>query len=68
MEYDPKTQIQNQPPKKRIKTESKASDTTTPSEDENQDSPNKLGEKESLNWDIDNPYLAATKLPARGND
>lgn len=40
----------------------------TDDEDENQEGLNKGGEKESSNWEIDNPYLAATKLPCKGND
>jgi len=69
LEYDAKAQIQNQPPRKRIRSESKLdSKMQTDDEDDNHEELNKAGEKESLNWEIDNPYLAATKLPVKGNE
>lgn len=65
LEYDPKSQIPS-PPRKRIKSESKQSENKTNTDEEmNNDIAIKQEEKESSSWDIDNPYLAATKLPAK---
>lgn len=61
LEYDAKAHIQSQPPRKRIKSESKQSDSKMQTDDDDtREEGNKMGEKESLNWEIDNPYLAAT--------
>lgn len=65
LEYDHKNQEENQPPRKRIKSERKVSDAkiqANESEDQNEIII-KQEESTSSNWDIDNPYLAATKLP-----
>lgn len=70
LEYDPRNQEQHAPPpKKRIKPEP-VPENIVPIEEVpeiKQESP-KNEESTSQNFDIDNPYLAATKLPAKGND
>ena len=55
------------PPKKRIKIEHKTSENKLPFEInlENTDHILKVEDVLPQNWDIDNPYLAATKLPTR---
>ncbi|KAK4885805.1 hypothetical protein RN001_002076 [Aquatica leii] len=70
LEYIAKDQDQAQPPRKRIKSECKVSDSKLPTDDEEeaQENVTKATEKENLNWDIDNPYLAATKLPVKGTE
>lgn len=64
LEYTAKDQIQNQQPRKRIKSECKIEKMETGDEEENLQM-TKSPEKESMNWEIDNPYLAATKLPIK---
>ncbi|GJQ86797.1 putative transcription initiation factor TFIID subunit [Trypoxylus dichotomus] len=70
LEYDPRSQEHHAlPPKKRIKSEP-VQENVPPAEQKEEikeESP-KNEENSSQNWDIDNPYLAATKLPAKGND
>lgn len=55
------------PPKKRIKIEHRTSENKLPFEMnmENNDHILKVEDVLPQNWDIDNPYLAATKLPTR---
>ena len=69
LEYTAKDQVQNQPPRKRLKSDCKVSDNKIQTDDEEEivEATNKSPEKENLSWDIDNPYLAATKLPIKGN-
>ncbi|KAK9710813.1 Bromodomain associated [Popillia japonica] len=70
LEYDPRSQEHPaSPPKKRVKQEPVAENVTPVEkvEEIKEESP-KNEENSSQNWDIDNPYLAATKLPAKGND
>lgn len=67
LEYDHK-QHEEQPPKKRVKAEPKASENKGASnegEDASEVAVKQEQEQTSSNWDIDNPYLAATKLPTK---
>lgn len=67
LEYDHKNHEEHQPQRKRIKSERKFSETKINPDDasENIDIVMKQEDAASTNWDIDNPYLAATKLPVR---
>ncbi|XP_018333255.1 transcription initiation factor TFIID subunit 8 [Agrilus planipennis] len=65
LEYDPKTQDQNQPPKKKQKSDSSVSDENKTNEKATENITIKTEEKEAPNWEIDNPYLAATKMPIK---
>lgn len=67
MEYDHKHQDEGAAPKKRIKTERKLSETKNETEvtPEVPEVNIKQEDVSSSNWDIDNPYLAATKLPVK---
>lgn len=64
------TEDSESPPKKRIKTEKKIAENNKNQTDGNKDvqinETIKPEENVQQNWDIDNPYLAATKLPAKG--
>lgn len=69
LEYDPRSQEHHaSPPKKRIKSELKQEPTPTEETVETKEELSKNEESTSQTWDIDNPYLAATKLPSKGND
>lgn len=66
LEYEPQPEQAEQPPKKRIKTERKISETNPQSDlDNSVNGESQKNQDETLNnsWDIDNPYLAATKMP-----
>lgn len=70
LEYDHKVAEDETPPKKRVKSEKK-SESKNQAEDHEDgshsvDEAMKVEENQTQNWDIDNPYLAATKLPAKG--
>lgn len=72
LEYEAQVEPSEQPPRKRIKSESKQSESATQS-DGNDDSvveqqEIKLEESKDSNWDIDNPYLAATKMPSKNDE
>lgn len=69
LEYDHKAQ-EEQPPKKRLKSERRTSEVKTENSDNEQQSAAMIKQEEntSSNWDIDNPYLAATKLPNKGSE
>lgn len=69
LDYEHKAPEEQQPqPKKRTKSERKNSDASnTPKEETPPAEPSvKTEENVNPNWDIDNPYLAATKLPLKG--
>ncbi|KAF5304690.1 hypothetical protein FQA39_LY09467 [Lamprigera yunnana] len=70
LEYIAKEQEQNSPPKKRIKSECTLSENKISMDIDEVITENvtKSNEKENHNWDIDNPYLAATKLPLNSSD
>lgn len=67
LEYEPQPEQSEQSTKKRPK-ERKVSETNNPSDDldNSVNSETQKSQDEALNnsWDIDNPYLAATKMPS----
>lgn len=67
MEYDHKHQDDGAPAKKRIKSERKSTEVKMETEElpESTELILKQEDNASSNWDIDNPYLAATKLPLK---
>lgn len=67
LEYDHKQHEEGAAPKKRIKSERKSSETKMETEElpETAELIIKQEDVTSSNWDIDNPYLAATKLPVK---
>lgn len=71
LEYEPQPEQVEQPPKKRVKTERKVSENNNQSDlDNSVNSESQKSQDEALNnsWDIDNPYLAATKMPNDKNN
>lgn len=69
LEYDHKGHEEHQPPRKRLKSENKSENRSqTNDSEENNEASVKQEETTSSNWDIDNPYLAATKLPSKANE
>ncbi|XP_022921206.1 transcription initiation factor TFIID subunit 8-like [Onthophagus taurus] len=69
LEYDPKAQEEQSPPKKRLKQDQKPSEVAPEPEEEVvevREEPKVEENTSSQSFDIDNPYLAATKLPAKG--
>lgn len=71
LEYEAQIEPSEQPPRKRIKSERRPSESDTHVEDNedsiNEESQKNMEENINSNWDIDNPYLAATKMPAKGS-
>lgn len=67
LEYDHKEDAES-PPKKRIKSEKKLSESKSQTDDNVEEQHVEAIKEEQVqqNWEIDNPYLAATKLPAKG--
>lgn len=68
LEYD-HNKVAEEQPRKRIKSESKNSEVKQDHEEQgNEEVSIKTEENTSSNWDIDNPYLAATKLPSKNGE
>lgn len=64
MEYNQK--FPEEVSRKKSKTEKSPDDNPNKEEDENNgESSIKTEENTNMNWEIDNPYLAATKLPGK---
>lgn len=69
LEYNHKQQDEGAAPKKRIKSEKKSTETKMEIEEipETTEVVIKQEDTAQSNWDIDNPYLAATKLPSKSD-
>lgn len=69
LEYNHKQQEEGGAPRKRIKSERKSTEVKMETEEASEvtDLTLKQEDTTSSNWDIDNPYLAATKLPSKND-
>lgn len=69
LEYNHKQQDEGATPRKRIKSERKSTETKMEIEESSEGAEVNVKQEGSTSpsWDIDNPYLAATKLPSKND-
>lgn len=70
LEYEAQIEPTEQPPRKRLKSETKQSESANQSDANDEavlEDLQKTQEETANIWDIDNPYLAATKMPNKND-